>query len=448
MRNRRALILFLFMAGMSNVIWAQDKVAFTLAEAKQYAIEHNQQVMNATLETDISIQKRREVFGIGLPQVSFSGAFNHFINLPVQVVGANFINPNAAPGETISFKAGTDFSSNGTLQANQLLFNGSYIVGLQVAKLYVDFQRTLESQTQVDVVFNVIQAYQVAAVAKENIVFSDSMYLLTKQLVEKQKNYLELGMMKQDDYDQLNYSMLTAQNAQMEAKNQYQNALTLLKMTMGYPIDQSIEINDKTESLMLRSNLGTSSIENNINIRVLEQQKQLNEYNLKNIRAEKLPTLNAFFSHQYNAFRNEFNFFANEKWFPQTVWGLQLNIPLYRGGQKDAQIKQAEIKLKQNDNSLVQLTENLKFQEAQAKTNLSNANERLELQKANIVLAQKLYENALIRKEIGQESSINVTQKYNQLIMAQAQYAGAQVAVLNAKLDLEKLYNQILTNNN
>lgn len=448
MRNRLQLLTFIAFVCQAQLGWTQDKVSFSLLEAKAFALENSPSIKNAALETEVSIQKRREVFGIGLPQVSFTGGFNHFINLPVQVVGANFINPNAPADETISFKAGTDYSSNGNLQVNQLLFNGSYIVGLQVAKLYVDFQRTVETQSREDVVFNVIQAYQVASVAKENIEFSDSMVVLTQALVDKQKNFLELGMMKQDDYDQLSYSLLTAKNGQLEANNQYKNALTLLKMVMGYPIERDIEITDKSASLMLRSNLGSANLENNINVRILEQQRQLNTYSLKNIKAEKLPTLNAFFQHQYNAFRNEFNFFANEKWFPQTLWGLQLNIPIYTGGQKDAQIKQAQIKIEQNDNSLAQLKENLKFQEAQALTNLNNAQERLTLQQSNIDLAQKLYKNSLIRRDIGQETSINVTQKYNQLIMAQAQYAGAQVAVLNAKLELEKLYNQILTTNN
>ncbi len=445
MKNSIQLAILIGLTLMSKPLFGQDKTAFSLTDAKLYALENNPSVLNASLETESSAAKKREILGMGLPQVSLASSFNHFINLPVQVVGANFINPNAAPDETISFKAGTKYSSNTTFQVNQLLFNGSYIVGVQVAKLFVDFQKTLETQTQEQVVFNVIQAYQLAAVAKENLAFADSMSNLTRILVDKQKNYLELGMMRQDDFDQLSFSLLNAQNAKMEAENQYQNALTMLKMTMSYPIEKSIEITDETANLMLRNNLGSSDLGGNINVQVVEQQRLLNTYNLRNMQAGKLPTLNAFFQQQYNAYRNTFNFFANEKWFPQTMWGLQLSIPIYSGGQKDAQIKQAQILLKQNENTLSQLKENLKFQEAQAMTNLANARQRLELQQANIDLAQRIYENALIRKEIGQESSVDVTQKYNQVIMAQAQYAGAQVAVLNAKLELEKLYNQILT---
>lgn len=445
MKSKIQILIVATLAFVTSWSYGQDKSSFNLSEAKTYALENNPNVHNASLDTEMAKAQKREVLGMGLPQVSLTGSFNHFINLPVQVVGANFINPNAGPDETISFKAGTKFSSNGTFQVNQLLFNGSYIVGVQVAKLYVDFQKTLESQSQEEVVFNVIQAYQVATVAKENISFADSMVVITQDLVDKQKNYLDLGLMKQEDFDQLSYSLLSAKNARIDAENQYKNAITFLKLTMNYPMENSLEITENSAQMMLRNNLGSASLDNNINITVLEQQRLLNTFDLRNKKAGKLPTLNAFFQQQYNAYRNEFNFFASEKWFPQTLWGLQLNIPIYSGGSKDAQIKKAAIEIQKNDNTISQIKQNLKFQETQAKTNLANAQQKLELQQANIDLAEKIYKNSLIRKEIGQESSINVTQKYNQLIMAQAQYTGSKVSVLNAKLELEKLYNRILT---
>jgi outer membrane protein len=432
-----------------TLAFGQEKTAFSLAEAKTYALTNNPTALNASLETEYAVQRKIETRAIGLPQANITGSFNQFINLPVQVVSANFINPNAPAGETISFRAGTDFNAAGNLQVNQILFNGSYLVGLQVSKLFVDFQKTLETQTQETVAFNVIQAYEIAAVAKDNIAFVDSMLVLTEKLVEKQKNYLELGLMKQDDMDQLNYSLLTAKNAQNDAKIQFQNALLMLKMTMSFPMNQNIEITENSASLMLKSNIssGNSSLDNNINVMVLEQQRLLNSYNLKNLKAANLPSLNASFQHTYNAYRNTFNFFANEKWYPQTFWGLQLVVPLYSGGGRAARIKQAEIVLKENDNTLIQLKESLSFQEAQAKNNLSGALMKLDMQQANIDLAGRIYQHAIIRENIGQETSISVTQKYNQLMMAQAQYTAAKIAVFTAKLELEKLYNQILTSN-
>jgi|TARA_R110000737_G_scaffold80019_1_gene112101 outer membrane protein len=449
MSNNFTLVSVLLSVTLSFVAIGQEKKEFSLEEAKAYALQNNPTALNANLENDIAVQRRNEVRGMGLPQANITGSFNNFINLPVQVVGANFINPNAAAGETIAFKAGTDYSASGTLQVNQLLFNGSYLVGLKVSQLFIDFQKTLETQTVENVVFNVIQAYEIASVAKDNIAFVDSMVVITSNLIQKQKNYLELGLMKQDDMDQLSYSLLTAKNAQSDAQIQYQNALIMLKMAMYFPMDNEIGITDNSASLMLKSNVskGESKLDNNINITVLEQQRLLESYNLKYLKSAYMPSLNAFFQHTYNAYRNEFNFFANEKWFPQTFWGLQLNIPLFSGGTRYAKVKQSEIKLKQLDNSLAQFKESLKFQEMQAKNNLSGALMKLDLQQANIDLAGKIYKNAIIRENIGQETSISVTQKYNQLVMAQAQYTAAKISVFTAKLELDKLYNQIMTTN-
>ena len=128
MKNKVSIVLIGFLSIVSLEATGQNKSSFSLAEAKTYALENNPTLKNAVLNVESSIARKREIIGIGLPQVSFNGSFQNFINLPVQVVGANFINPNAGPNETIAFTAGTRYSSNGTLQANQLLFNGSYIV--------------------------------------------------------------------------------------------------------------------------------------------------------------------------------------------------------------------------------------------------------------------------------------------------------------------------------
>jgi outer membrane protein len=122
----------------------------------------------AQLDLEIAKMQVVETRAIGLPQLSLSGNFQHFINLPIQVVDASFINPNAQPGETVSFRAGTTYSAAGNFQANQLLFNGSYIVGLQVSRFYTEFSKSAIEKSKEEVLFNVIQAYQLSVVAKEN----------------------------------------------------------------------------------------------------------------------------------------------------------------------------------------------------------------------------------------------------------------------------------------
>lgn len=437
----KSLILGVF-AMLATSGWAQN--SFTLVDAKTYALDNNLSVKNAENDNEFAHQRYVEIRGMGLPQLDFNGTFNNFINLPVQVVDASFINPNAQPGETIEFRAGTTYSAAGTFQASQLVFNGSYIIGLKAADYLTKFQATASNITKEDVLFNVIQAYQLASVAKANIQFVDSMVFITEELVEKQKNYLELGLMKQEDMDQLNFSLLSAKNSKVSAELQYKNAISVLKYAMGYPMSESLEITDTPEQLMAQPSLSAGAIQNNLTYSLLEKQVTLSELNIQNNRFQSLPTLNAFFQHTYNAYRNEFDFFSGGKWYPQTVWGLQLNVPIFSGLSRRAVTAQSRITLMKDQNKLAQMEQTLQFQADQANNNLEGAQSSNELQKANVELARSLYENAIAKKEIGNGNSIIVTQQYNQLIMAQAQYTGTLIELFQAKLALDKIYNNIL----
>ncbi len=440
-------LITLLLITLTGYTWSQE--LFSLADAKAYALENNLNIRNAMNDVENTRQRYIEIRGMGLPQVDVTGSFSNFINLPIQIVDASFINPNAAPGETISFRAGTDFTVSGTIQATQLIFNGSYLVGLQAAEYLKKFQVTASDITKEDVIFNVIQAYQLASVAKENLVFTDSMVIITQELIDKQVNYLELGLMKQEEMDQLNYSLLMAKDAHMSAELNYKNSISLLKYSMGYPSDNSLKITDGAVSLLNKSSLGSGStnITENLTYSLVEKQVTLSELDLKNNRYANLPSLNAFFQHTYNAYRNEFNFFANQPWYPQTVWGLQLNIPVFSGLSRQARTAQARIRLLKSENDLKLMGETLKFQSEQATNNLAGAKNKHKLQEENIALARSIYEKALTKEQIGKGNSIVVTQKYNQLIMAQAQYTGSLIELFKAQLALDKIYNKLLPTN-
>ena len=427
---------------------AQETKSFSLEEAKSFALENHITILNSQHDIEIARQQIVETRGIGLPQVGITGSFNQFINLPVQVLGANFIDPNAAEGETISFKAGTNFTSDASLQVNQMLFDGSYIIGLKAANFFLNFQKTVANLSNEDIAFNVIQAYEMAAVAKTNKAFIDSLVFTKEKLIEKQQNYLELGMILQEDMDQLNYSLLSVKSSQTVATINYENSMNMLKLSMGYPINGSVEITNTPEQLITKSSLSDGNdIYQNIQYQISEQQVRLSQFNVKLYQYKNLPSLNAFFKQTYSAFRNEFNFFANEKWYPQTLWGLSLNIPVFSGLSRYARTSQAKVTLMKNENNLKQLEQNLQFQELQFRNNVRGAKNKLELQEKNIALAKSIYENEIIKEQIGKGNSITITQKHNQLMMAQSQYIGSMVELFQSQLSLDKLYNKILPNN-
>jgi outer membrane protein len=439
------LITLGFSIVITAVGWTQEN-NFDLESAKIYALENNLSVHNAQMDIEIAKKQITETRGMGLPQIDLTGSFNHFINLPVTVMEAKFLNPMAPDGETIAFQAGTEYTSNGTLQVNQILFNGSYIVALQVASFFREFQEGVSNKSKEDVVFNVIQAYEMASVAKQNIAFMAALVVSTQQLIEKQQHFLDLGIMEQEDMDQLSFSLVTAQSAKTTADIQYQNALAMLKLSMGYPMGDPIEIKNTPDELMSKNAISTGDFHSNLNYTILESQVKLSEFSVKNDKFANLPSLNAFFQHSYNAYRNEFNFFADEKWHAQTLWGLQLNVPIFSGLSRHARTAQSKIQLMKDQNNLIQMEQTLQFQELQLRNNLRGAQDKLDLEKKNIELAQSIYDKAVIKDDIGKGNSIIVTQKQNQLVMAQAQYLGSMMEFFQTKLALDILYNNVLQN--
>lgn len=439
----KPLLISLLLLG-SPFIYGQA-TSYSLAEAQEAALTNSEKLKNASYDEELARLKVIETRATGLPQVGINANFQNFLNLPIQVVDASFINPNAKPGETVSFRAGTDYSSNATFQVNQLVFNGSYLVGLQVANFYREFSTTAAEKTKEDILFDVTQAYQMAVVAKANMFFMDSLVVTTQDLLNKQKNYFELGLMLEEDMDQLTFALSNAKNTASSAHLEFNNALALLKMTLGLEQQATIELKDQVEVLLGQANTLSSdrAVTNNINYLLLSKQITFNEYNLKNKKAAYLPSVNAFFQHAYNAYRNEFNFFANERWYPQTLWGIQVQIPIFSSGMRRSQVSQAQVELEKSRNDLTQLNKALEMQGIQYTNNLKNAQNQLELQKQNVTLAKKIYDNALIKEQIGKGNSIIVSQKYNQLVVAQAQYIGAMLAVFNSKLNIDKLYHNI-----
>ena len=439
-----SLLITSIMVLLAGAVSSQE--TFSLSEAKTYALDSSFTIKNALQDEEASRQRYKEIRGMGLPQVDITGSFNNFINLPIQVVDASFINPNAAPGETVSFKAGTEFSAAGTIQASQLVFNGSYIVGLKAAQYLQEFQANATQISKEDVVFNVIQAYQLSAVAMENLEFADSMVIITQALIDKQMNYLELGFMKQEEMDQLNYSLLMTKDAQLSAELQYKNAVSLLKYSMGYPMENELNISEKASALLNQSalSLNDGNFVQNLTYSLMEKQVALSELDVRNNQYANLPSLNAFFQHTYNAYRNKLNFFEDQPWYPQTLWGLQLTIPVFSGLSRQARTSQARVRLMKNKNLLDQMSETLKYQSQQAQNNLTGARSKHKLQEDNIALAKSIYDKAITKEKIGEGNSIIVTQKYNQLIMAQAKYTGSMIDLFRSQLSLDKIYNNIL----
>lgn len=445
MKTYKKIIYGLIAAVTINTASAQT--TFSLKDAEEFGVNNNEKVKNALLDIEIAKKKVWETTAIGLPQVSAEGQFQQLLDIPVQVVDATLFNPMAEPGEVLEFRAGQEFSTSLAFNASQLLFDGSYIVGLQFSKFFQKMSATAADNTKQQVRAMVREAYYNVLVANENLDLMDSILVSTKSLWEKTKIYAETGIIAQEEADQLSIAYNRVQATKSNAERQANVALNLLKLQMGYDFDQPLELTESLSEVLdqLKSNsplLDDSDVKNNANFVLLEQQSQLDEYSLKNEKAAYLPSVGAFFTHSQNAFRNEFDFFQDKPWYPTTIWGVSMKIPIASSGQRVMRVQQAEIKLEQDQNNLENLEQSLQFQELQLKTSFQSAVEMVELEKANVDLAKRVYNRAIIRNETGVVSALEVTQLQNQFLQAEGNYIMAVMEMLSIKVQLDKLYNK------
>lgn len=415
------------------------QTSFSLESAKKYALEHHKDIMNAKLDELIMEAKVWETTAIGLPQVEASGEFQNFIDIPTSVLPANAFNPLAPEDELVGIQFGTNYNVTGGVSVSQLVFSGNYLVGLQAVKAAANIQSQATTKTEIEVEMGVAEAYYTVLVLKENQILLNETLEQMQLMYEKTQILVEEEVMISTDAVQLELSVLQVENAIKTIQLQEEAAKNFLKFQMGYPIDDAIEV-EGSISRDVAEFTGSINPQNNIDFKILTSQLELNELDLKNTKANYLPTLAAFFNYQQQALRNDFDFFDSDKeWYPTTLWGLQLKIPIFSSGQRKAQVKQASLEVEKTQNQIEMVEEGLKLQIAQAFSDYQIALDKLSLSVQSKELAEKVLSDSEILYEEKVITSIELTQAQNQVLNETTNYTNALFDLIKAKLALEKL---------
>jgi outer membrane protein TolC len=445
----KKVTISIFLVCTSNLI-AQDtqpKTTFSLKEAQEYAIKNAYAVKTARADVKIAEKKIFETTTLGLPQVNGEVNFQNFIDIPTQVLPANAFNPMASPTDLVPLRFGTDYNTSAGLTASQLIFDGSYIVALQASRSYALVSKLVLSKTENDVKEAVAQAYYTVIVAEENKkVLQQSLENMNKILKETEAIY-KSGFAEEQDVDQLKVSVATLTNSLNRLNKQTDLAYKLLKLQMGIDIDTPITLSDNLSSLIVDNTAETLAnaefkYSDNLDYKLLETQAHLSKLNLRRERYGYLPSVGAFFSHSQNALRNDFDLFnKNKDWFPTTIWGVKITVPIFDSGMKGAKIGQAKQEYQKALTTQKQVEQSLKIQSESAKADFSSALERYNVEKENLTLTEKIYNKTLIKYKEGLASSLELAQAQGQFLSTQANYVNAMLDLLNSKARLEKIMN-------
>ncbi|MDQ3191381.1 MAG: TolC family protein [Bacteroidota bacterium] len=420
--------------------------SFNLEQAIDYALIHNYGIINAKLDVEIAKKQILETTTIGLPQVNGEVNFQNFLNIPTQVLPANAFNPQADANDLVPIRFGTNYTAVAGLTASQLIFDGAYIVGLQASKTYGRLSKNQLSKTQNDIKADVAQAYYSALVAKENILILQQSIGNTEKLFTETSEIYKSGFIEENDVDQLNLLLQNLKNSLQRSERQVDLALQLFKLQIGLEIETPVQLSENLNDILSKINVEELfnkdfQAKNHIDYQLMLNQQNLMQLNLKKEKYSYFPSIGAFLSHQENAFRNEFTFFENGPWYPTTVWGVNLKVPIFDSGMKYARIKQAKMEHEKTMVRTNQIEQSLKLQAQTSKADLISAYERLNTEKQNLVLAEKIQNKTLIKYQEGLATSLDLNQVQNQLLNTQGNYIVTVYDLLNAKARFDKAVN-------
>lgn len=458
--KRSAVIVLIALFSLNSFGQAanENKKAFSLQEALDFAMTNSANLRIGELNEDRAKQEIVNTASAGLPQVRAIGSFQHFPNIPTQVIPDFFgpavtqtligyglippdvFDPNADPN-LIEAQFGTEFNTSYGVSADQLIFDGRYFYGLKASKAYAHYVQIENDKIERDVEDNVLIAYYSALAAKQNLlILMESKKNIDKSLAETTA-FFDMGFVEELDVDQLKLMKSTVDASLKDAENRLETAKTMLKFHMGFPVEKEIELTDELESIlnMDQANaLLTESVnpDKHLDMKLLDQGLELQEIGLRVEQSNYAPTLRAFFSHTENNFGNELDLGGN--WFPNTVWGVNLNIPLFTSFGTRSKVQMSKIDIDKINIQKQQLDQSLRLQASNSKSEYFNALSQYQNEKENLELAEKIRNKTAVKFKAGMSSSLELTQAETQLLQTQGRYIGAMYNLLSSKIQLEQ----------
>ena len=423
---------------------SEGKIAFTLAEAQSYALENN--LYNSRLDVDAARQRIWENTAIGLPQVSAGAGYTNNLQLMTTLIPAEFFDGEA--GTFIPVQFGTQHNATANVVVSQLLFSGPYIVGLQAASKYMELTESALLKSETDIREAVAQSYYSILLAEAGKEAYGKNLENMKLRLNETKAFFQTGFVEETDVDQIKIALATLENEYNAAVKLAELSYRFLLFQMGYDLDAEITISqtldeiiaDLTKDLLQQEFM----VENHIDYQILNTQEQLAYLQVKMNKYEYMPTLSASLNHTQMAMRNSFNFYDfDEKWYPSTMLGFNLNIPVFSSGMRRAKIGQSKVELEKTKNMKSDLVSGLELAVLQARINFNTAYEKYLNEKNKIELAQKVLDRTGVKYQNGLASSLELTAASEQLTGAHAGYISAMVELLTAKLKLEKALGQL-----
>ncbi|OWP83799.1 transporter [Flavobacterium davisii] len=436
MKNWHKLLLTVFFLGQT---FAQEKMnySFSLNQAVDHATKNNYSTINAARDIEIAQKKKWETTAIGLPHVSANVGYQNSFKIATSVININ--------GMPTALQFGQYNSMDAKLTLSQLIFDGSYLVGLESAKTYLKISQYAKIKTEQEIREITTKAYGDVLLAQESIMIVERNRQVLEKTLNDTKQIYKNGFVEEESVERLQITLSEINSALDYAKRMEVIATNMLKLLMGIEIDQTIQLTEKLDVLasqnvdlaVLSQNFDTkNTVDYQINNNLVETNRLL----LKLERSKALPSLGAQINFGANTFDSRFTMFnANQKWYDYSTLSIGLNIPLFTSFGRQAKTDQAKITFEQAKTKLIETEQKLKLQYQKAKSDFEYSVAQYGNAKNTLRLSERIENKQNVKFKEGLSTSFEFTEAQRQLYASQQAYLQSMVEVITKRAALEKL---------
>ncbi|MFV0531069.1 MAG: TolC family protein [Flavobacteriales bacterium] len=419
---------------------------FTFEEAIAYGAENNYDIKKADYDFKVAEKKVWEAISKGLPQIDGMAQYQNNLKQPITLLPGEIV--GGSPGTFIKTTFGTKQTMTAGVGWNQLIFNGNYLVAIQVSKVSKRIEELTKNKTEIEVKTAVAQAYSSVIIAEENVkILEKNIEVAEKNLHESSESY-KAGFIELQSVEQLELSLAQLKNAYERSKRLINISKDNLKFVMGIPVTDNITLEDTIDD-MITKNLTTSlveekfDIENNVDYLISQKAIRSKKLLLRLNKSNALPSLRGSLNYSYTKGSKEFPLSDDEfSWYPSLVLGVNLNVPIFSSFKRNSQRQQAKIELEKAYVTNTQLEEQLELEVRTQRTSYENSVETYYVSKDNMKLAEKIYKKERIKYFGGISTSNDLRVSENQYYNTQSDYVTSVLNLINAKIALDKALNK------
>lgn len=424
---------------LSQPATAQQKNAFSIKQAIDYANKNSVQVKNALLDVLAQEQTNKDVTSIALPQISGSGSVTDYLNIPTTLIPGEIAGQPA--GTFLPVKFGTKWTAGASVALSQIVFDGQVFIALKARNGTIDLQKKILALTEEGIKANIYKVYYQLVAGKKQIELIDANISRLQKLNHDVKVMYDNGFTEKVDIDKLTVQIANLQTEKLKADNMIKNGYSGLKLLMGMPMKDTLILTDTLSDNQIREGVLEASQVNYSDrkeYQVMEITNKLNALNVRRYKLSQIPSLALVGSYSKQAQRNKFDFFGKGDWFTTSYLGLQLHVPIFNGFSLRAKTQGARIQLQKTQNQQEALKISIDREIEESKNNFITAIATMDFQKKNMALAELVYNQTKKKYEIGTGSATEINTAQLDLKTAQTNYITALYEAIIAKVDFLK----------